>query len=280
MARVVGRENRSAGAILHRRNQSVTKCVILAGGRGTRISEESHLRPKPMIEIGNRPILWHIMKLYASHGVTEFVICLGYRGYMIKEYFLNYFLHSADVTIDMSTNSIEYHDSRSEPWRVTLVDTGETTRTGGRILRIRSFLDVEEPFFLTYGDGLADIDLSAQLSFHRMHGRLATMTVVRPPARFGSPTVEGDRIVAFEEKPQASTGVINGGFFVLGPQALDVIDDDDTPWETSPLERLVEKDELRSWAHDGFWQPMDTLREKELLDALWLRGEAPWKVWS
>jgi glucose-1-phosphate cytidylyltransferase len=258
----------------------LTKCVVLAGGRGTRISEESHLRPKPMVEVGTRPILWHIMKGYAAYGVTEFIICLGYRGYMIKEYFANYFLHSSDVTIDIASNTVSYNESRSEPWKVTLVDTGEATLTGGRILRIRQYLDSDEPFYLTYGDGLADIDFGAQLQFHRQHGRLATMTVVRPPARFGSSTVEGDRVVSFEEKPQASTGLINGGFFVLTPQAIDFIDGDDTPWETSPLKRLIENDELRAWHHDGFWQPMDTLREKELLEDIWASGQAPWKLWT
>jgi len=256
------------------------QCVILAGGRGTRISEESHLRPKPMIEIGGRPILWHIMKMYGHHGVTEFVICLGYRGYMIKEYFFNYFLHSSDVTIDIKTNTISYHNSRSEPWKVSLVDTGESTLTGGRVLRVRPYLDPDQPFFLTYGDGLADIDVGAQLEFHRRHGRLATMTVVRPPARFGRTRLEDDRVVAFEEKPQATTGVINGGFFVLSPDALDLVDGDDTPWETTPLERLVGADQLRAWHHDRFWQSMDTLREKELLQSLWDSGEAPWRVWE
>lgn len=255
------------------------KCVILAGGRGTRISEESHLRPKPMIEIGSRPILWHIMKHYSHHGVDDFVICLGYRGYMIKEYFANYLLHRSDVTIDLDANKISYHNHRSEPWRVTLVDTGETTHTGGRVLRVRQYLDDGEPFFVTYGDGVANIDLTAQLAFHREHGRLATMTVVRPPARFGSAKVEGDRVVKFVEKAQASEGLINGGFFVFSPGALESIDGDDTPLETTPLERLVVMDELRAWRHEGFWQPMDTLREKELLEAIWDRGEAPWKVW-
>lgn len=258
---------------------SPATCVILAGGRGTRISEESQLRPKPMIEIGARPILWHIMKCYGHFGVRDFVVCLGYRGYMIKEYFYNYFLHSADVTIDIAQNTIDYHGSRSEPWRVTLVDTGEDTLTGGRVLRARPFLHGESPFYLTYGDGLADIDLAAQLAFHRSHGRLATMTVVRPPARFGSSVVEGDRVVRFEEKPQATSGLINGGFFVLSPDALDVIEGDDTAWETSPLENLVKRDELRAWQHEGFWQPMDTLREKELLEGLWSTGDAPWRVW-
>lgn len=256
------------------------QCVILAGGRGTRISEESHLRPKPLIEIGGRPILWHIMKSYGHHGVTNFVICLGYRGYMIKEYFYNYFLHSSDVTIDVETNTVTYRDSRAEPWKVSLVDTGESTLTGGRLLRVRDYLEPGEPFYLTYGDGVADVDLVAELEFHRRHGRLATMTVVRPPARFGSTQIEADRVVAFEEKPQAASGMINGGFFVLSPDALKVIDGDDTPWETTPIERLVALDELRAWRHEGFWQPMDTLREKELLEALWAADQAPWKVWA
>lgn len=255
-------------------------CVILAGGRGTRLSEESHLRPKPMVEIGGRPILWHIMKTYGHHGVTEFVICLGYRGYMIKEYFFNYFLHSSDVTVDVQDNTVSYHDSRSEPWRVTLVDTGESTLTGGRVLRIRRYLRADQPFYLTYGDGLADVDLQAEMAFHNAHQRLATMTVVRPPARFGTTSVEEDRVVGFEEKPQADGGLINGGFFVLSPGALDLVDGDDTPFETTPIERLVAKDELRAWRHEGFWQPMDTLRERELLEGLWRSGRAPWRVWS
>lgn len=256
------------------------KCVILAGGRGTRISEESHLRPKPMIEIGSRPILWHIMKHYSHHGVDDFVICLGYRGYMIKEYFANYLLHRSDVTIDLDADEVIYHNHRSEPWRVTLVDTGEATHTGGRLLRVRQHLEDGEPFFVTYGDGVSNIDLTAEMAFHREHGRLATMTVVRPPARFGTATVEGDRVVDFVEKSQASEGLINGGFFVFSPGALDSIDDDDTPLETTPLERLAAKDELRAWHHEGFWQAMDTLREKELLEAIWARGDAPWKAWQ
>lgn len=256
------------------------KCVILAGGRGTRISEESHLRPKPMIEIGMRPILWHIMKLYSYYGVNDFVICLGYRGYMIKEYFANYFLHGSDVTVDLGSNRMTYHDCRSEPWRVTLVDTGEATHTGGRVLRVRRYLDEGEPFFVTYGDGLANVDVAAQLAFHRAHTRAATMTVVRPSARFGRADVEGDQVVSFAEKAQASEGLINGGFFVFSPGALDVIDGDDTALETTPLERLVASDDLRAWRHEGFWQPMDTLRDKESLEAIWARGEAPWRVWQ
>ncbi len=256
------------------------KVVILAGGRGTRISEESHLRPKPMIEIGGKPILWHIMKGYAQQGLVDFIICLGYRGYMIKEYFANYFLHGSDVTVDMQTNQIRYHDVRSEPWQVTLVDTGEATMTGGRVLRIRRFLDPNEDFCLTYGDGLANVDVRAQVEYHRQQKRLVTMTVVRPPARFGRSVVEGGRVVAFEEKPQAAAGVINGGFFVLSPRALDLIEGDDTPWESTPLQKLVAMDELSAWEHDGFWQPMDTLREKELLEDLWSSDSAPWKTWD
>jgi glucose-1-phosphate cytidylyltransferase len=232
-----------------------------------------------MIEIGGRPILWHIMKIYAAHGVQDFVVCLGYRGYMVKEYFNNYFLHSSDVTIDMQSNEVTYHSSRSEPWRVTLVDTGEGTMTGGRVLRAAGYLTPDEPFCLTYGDGVANIDLRAQMAFHAEHGRLATMTVVRPPARFGTSQVEGDRVVAFEEKPQASSGLINGGFFILSPGALEHIEGDDSPFETAPLEKLVAVDELRAWRHEGFWQAMDTLREKELLESYWASGRAPWKVW-
>ena len=233
-----------------------------------------------MIEIGRQPILWHIMKSYAQYGFTDFIICLGYRGYMIKEYFANHFLHSSDVTIDMRTNEVEYHDNRSEPWRVTLVETGENTMTGGRVLQVKRFLDPEEPFCLTYGDGLADIDLAAQFDFHRSQGRLATMTVVRPPARFGSSVVKDRQVVAFNEKPQAASGLINGGFFVLSPKALDLVEGDQTPWEREPLQRLVDMNQLSAWEHDGFWQPMDTLREKELLEELWETGQAPWKTWE
>ena len=256
------------------------KVIILAGGRGTRISEESHLRPKPMIEIGGKPILWHIMKSYAQHGLTDFIVCLGYRGYMVKEYFANHFLHESDVTIDMKTNHIQYHDNRSEPWRVTLVDTGESTMTGGRVRRVAPFLDTEEPFCLTYGDGLADVDLTSQIAFHREQGRLATMAVVRPPARFGTAVVEDREVMAFQEKPQATAGMINGGFFVLSPQVLDLIEGDETYWEREPLQRLVDMRQLSAWRHTGFWQPMDTLREKELLEELWRSGKAPWKTWE
>lgn len=255
------------------------KAVILAGGRGSRITEESHLRPKPMIEIGGMPILWHVMKIYSHFGVHDFVICLGYRGYMIKEYFANYFLHRSDVTVDLAGNSVVFHDTRSEPWRVSLVDTGEETLTGGRVLRVRSYLDEGEPFLLTYGDGLADVDVAGAIAFHESHGRVATMTVVRPQARFGSTTVRGDLVESFEEKAQAEGGLINGGFFVLQPAVLDLIAGDDTPFETEPLNKLVEMGELAAWRHDGFWQPMDTLRERELLEDYWNSGQAPWKLW-
>ncbi len=255
------------------------KCVILAGGRGTRISEESHLRPKPMIEIGGRPMLWHIMKGYASHGVNDFVVCLGYRGYMVKEFFNNYFLHSADVTINLSKNQVEFHDTRSEPWTVTLVDTGEATQTGGRLRRVRRYVE-DDPFCMTYGDGLADVDVTAQLAFHRGHGKMATMTVVPPPARFGSVVLSGDEVGAFEEKPLAEGGLINGGFFVLSPDVLDLIAGDDVAWERAPLEALADRKELRAWRHDGFWQPMDTLREKEVLESLWDSNDPPWRTWD
>lgn len=256
------------------------KVVILAGGRGSRISEESHLRPKPMIEIGGRPILWHIMKTYAHHGLRDFIVCLGYRGYQIKEYFLNYALHEADVTVDLASNTVEFHQVRAEPWRVTLIDTGLATQTGGRIKRVRSYLADDRPFCLTYGDGLGDVDIRGLVHFHRSHGRLATMTVVRPPARFGSVRVEQSAVTAFEEKPQAGGGQINSGFFVLDPMVTDVIEGDDVPWESTPLERLVTMEQLAAWEHQGFWQPMDTLREKELLERLWDEGRAPWKVWT
>jgi len=255
------------------------KTVILAGGRGTRIAEESHLRPKPMIEIGGRPILWHIMKMFARHGITDFVVCLGYRGYMVKEWFANYFLHESDVTIDMVSNTVEYHDTRTEPWRVTLVDTGESTLTGGRIKRVAPFLDDGEPFCLAYGDGVSDIDISGLVAFHREHGLQATMTVVRPAARFGSATLDDWRVTAFNEKTQATEGLINGGFFVLETSVLDLIDGDDTPWERGPLERLAAAGQMAAWQHDGFWQPMDTIRERELLESLWA-ADPPWRTWT
>ena len=255
------------------------KAVILAGGRGTRISEETHLRPKPMIEIGGRPLLWHIMKIYAAHGVNDFVICCGYRGYLIKEYFANYVLHMSDVTFDLGQNRTEVHEQYSEPWRVTLVDTGDDTLTGGRLKRVAGYLQEDDAFCFTYGDGVADVDVAAAIAFHRAHGKLATVTAVQPPGRYGALRMEGDRVRGFTEKPSGDGGLINGGFFVLSPRALDRISGDDTAWEAEPLTGLAEDGELVAFRHLGFWQPMDTLREKLLLEALWESGEAPWKVW-
>lgn len=256
------------------------KAVILAGGLGTRISEESVLRPKPMIEIGGRPILWHIMKLYSAHGVNEFVICCGYRGYMIKEYFANYFLHMSDVTFDMSNNSMEVHQRKSEPWRVTLVDTGESTLTGGRLRRIREHVCSEDAFYFTYGDGLSDVNLSAELEFHRRHGKLATVLAVQPPGRYGALSLQGSAVKGFTEKPRGDGGLINGGFFVLSPKVIDLIEGDQSSWEGAPLVRLAEKGELQAFEHCGFWQAMDTLRDKNHLEELWASGMAPWKGWK
>lgn len=256
------------------------KAVILAGGLGSRLSEETGLRPKPMVEIGGKPILWHIMKIYAAHGITDFIICLGYKGYVIKEFFANYFLHTTDVTFDLGNNEATYHRDRSqsENWRVTLVDTGPDTMTGGRLKRVREHLD-DDTFCLTYGDGVGDIDISASLGFHRTHGKAATVTGIVQPGRFGSLDIDGDRVAGFKEK-EADTGTwINGGFFVLEPRVLDVIDGDATSWEREPLERLAAADDLRCFRHTGFWQPMDTLREKQMLEGLWADGAAPWKVW-
>lgn len=255
------------------------KAVILAGGLGTRISEETELRPKPMIEIGGRPMLWHIMKLYSAHGVNEFVICCGYRGYVIKEYFANYFLHSSDVTFDMTSNRMEVHHRHAEPWRVTVVDTGEATMTGGRLRRIAEFVEDDDAFCATYGDGVADVDITATIAYHRSHGRLATVTAVEPPGRFGALEIRDGEVTGFIEKPRGEGGRINGGFFVLSPRCLDRIDDDDTVWELDPLTSLAKDGELMSWTHHGFWQPMDTLREKNLLESLWREGRAPWKIW-
>ena len=255
------------------------KAVILAGGLGTRISEESHLRPKPMIEIGGRPILWHIMKMYAAHGVNDFVICLGYKGYVIKEYFANYFLHMSDVTFDMAENRMEVHRRHAEPWRVTLVDTGDNTLTGGRLRRVREYLTPGEAFAFTYGDGVADIDLTAEFAFHRAHGKLATVAAVQPPGRYGALQIDGNRVSAFTEKPRGDGGLINGGFFVLQPEVLDLIPSDQTSWEAEPLAALAAQNQLQAFEHAGFWQPMDTLREKTLLEELWQSGQAPWKVW-
>ena len=256
------------------------KCVILAGGKGTRIAEESSTRPKPMVEIGGRPILWHIMKYYAAFGVSDFIVCLGHKGYMVKEYFANYFLHQADVTFDMTNNSVDYHDSRSEPWRVTLVDTGEDTMTGGRLRQIANYLDGDEPFCMTYGDGLSNIDIGAEIAFHRAQGRQATVACVRPPARFGRIVMEGGKVISFEEKPQAEGGLINGGFFVLERAVLALIAGNETVWEKEPMETLAAQGQLSAWVHHGFWQPMDTLRDKQTLTALWEGGTPPWKRWK
>lgn len=255
------------------------KAVILAGGLGTRISEETHLKPKPMIEIGGRPILWHIMKMYSAHGVNDFLICCGYRGYVIKEYFANYFLHMSDVTFDMSSNRMEVHERKAEPWRVTLVDTGDDTLTGGRLRRVRSYLEGESAFCFTYGDGVADVDIGALIRFHQAHGRQATVTAVCPPGRYGALNIEGTRVTGFAEKPRGDGGLINGGFFVLSPHVIDLIEGDRTSWEAYPLEKLASMDELRAFEHEGFWQPMDTLREKNLLEELWTSGKAPWRQW-
>jgi glucose-1-phosphate cytidylyltransferase len=256
------------------------KAVILAGGIGTRISEESHLRPKPMIEIGGRPIIWHIMKIYSHFGVREFVICLGYRGYMIKEYFSNYFLHNADVTIDAVSNKVEYHNNKTEPWRITLVDTGEDTMTGGRLKRVARYLAPNEPFCFTYGDGVADIDISRLIAFHNSHSKRATLTAVVPPGRYGAVSLEGDRVTRFVEKPAGDNSYINGGFFVLDPSVANLIKGDETAWEGEPLNRLAEGGELMAFRHSGFWQPMDTLRDRTHLENLWSDGDAPWKVWA
>jgi len=255
------------------------KAVILAGGLGTRISEETHLKPKPMIEIGGRPVLWHILKLYSAHGVNDFVICCGYKGYVIKEYFANYFLHMSDVTFDMATNKMTVHHQKAEPWKVTLVDTGEDTMTGGRLKRVKSYVSDEEAFCFTYGDGVADVDIAAGIAFHRSHGKLATVTAVQPPGRYGALQMEGQRVSGFMEKPRGDGGLINGGFFVLSPKCLDFIDGDETSWEGDPLTKIAAAGQLMAFEQQGFWQPMDTLREKTLLENLWESGKAPWKVW-
>jgi len=253
------------------------KTIILAGGLGTRISEESGLRPKPMIEIGGKPIIWHIMKMYFSHGINDFLICCGYKGYVIKEYFANYFLHMTDVTIDMTNNNIEVHYKNAEPWKVTLVDTGESTQTGGRLKRVADYIDGD--FCMTYGDGVSSVDISALLKFHKSHDKLATMTAVQPPGRFGALEIHGTKINSFLEKPQGDGAWINGGFFVLKPDVLDLIDGDETFWERKPLEKLAEHGQLEAFFHNGFWQPMDTLRDKNYLEDLWATGNAPWKSW-
>lgn len=254
------------------------QAVILAGGRGSRLTEETLLRPKPMVEIGGRPILWHIMSIYAAHGIHDFVVCLGYRGYMVKEYFANYLLHRSDVTIDLAGNRIEMHNVKAEPWRVTLVDTGDETMTGGRIRRALPYINTGEPFCMTYGDGLADIDISDLIEFHHRHGTRATVTAVRPPGRFGSLEVSGTRVTSFSEKPPGDGGWINGGFFVLSPLIDEYIEGDATVWESEPLERLAREDQLACYAHSGFWYAMDTVRDRDHLESLWLSGEAPWRV--
>lgn len=255
------------------------KAVILAGGLGTRIAEETHLRPKPLVEIGGRPILWHIMKIYSAHGIQDFVICCGYKGYLIKEYFANYFLHMSDVTISMANNQMEVHERKAEPWHVTLVDTGDTTLTGGRLSRVAAYLRQEEAFCFTYGDGLADVDVTAQLKFHRAHGQIATVTAVQPTGRYGALDLVEDQVRGFVEKPRGDEGWVNGGFFVLSPAVFEHINGDQTSWENEPLKKLASIGQLAAFRHRGFWQPMDTLRDKNLLEDLWASGKAPWKVW-
>jgi glucose-1-phosphate cytidylyltransferase len=256
------------------------KAVILAGGLGTRISEETHLKPKPMIEIGGKPILWHIMKIYSAHDVNDFIICCGYKGYVIKEYFANYFLHMSDVTFDMEHNTMKVHHRKAEPWRVTLVDTGEETLTGGRLRRVADHLEHEEAFCFTYGDGVSDVDISSEIAFHRQHGKLATVTAVQPPGRYGALQMEDAKVAGFTEKPRGDGGLINGGFFILSPKCIELITGDQSSWEGEPLSRLAAEGQLMAFEHNGFWQPMDTLREKNLLEDLWSSGQAPWKVWE
>ena len=256
------------------------KAVLLAGGLGTRISEETHLKPKPMIEIGGKPILWHIMKLYSAHGVNDFVICCGYKGYLIKEYFANYVLHMSDITFDMAHNTMEVHQQHAEPWRVTLVDTGDDTMTGGRLKRVVDYVKGEDEFCFTYGDGVADVDIAKSLVFHKQHGKLATITAVQPPGRYGAIERTNNQVTGFAEKPRGDGGLINGGFFVLSPKVLDLIEGDQTSWESEPLSQLAAEGEMMAFEHQGFWQPMDTLRDKNQLEELWDSGKAPWKIWT
>lgn len=256
------------------------KAVILAGGLGTRLSEETSIKPKPMVEIGGMPILWHIMKSYSAHGVSDFIICCGYKGYVIKEYFANYFLHMSDVTFDMRNNKMEVHQKRAEPWTVTLVDTGESSMTGGRLNRVRKYIENDEAFCFTYGDGVGDIDISASIEFHKQHGKAATLTATFPPGRFGALDMKQGRVLNFKEKPKGDGAMINGGFFVLSPKVLGYLGGDDTVWEQQPLQQLAEDGELMAYEHHGFWQPMDTLRDKHLLEELWASGKAPWKKWD
>jgi len=256
------------------------KAVILAGGLGTRLSEETTIKPKPMVEIGGKPILWHIMKSYSAHGINEFIICCGYKGYVIKEFFSNYFLHTSDVTFDLHYNTMEVHSRHAEQWKVTLVDTGEDTLTGGRLKRIRKYVENDDAFCFTYGDGVADIDISASIAFHKAHGKLGTMTAVQPPGRFGAISLEGQRILSFHEKPQGDGSWVNGGYFVLSPKVIDYIAGDSTVWEKEPMENLAVNNQIDAFFHPGFWQPMDTLRDRVLLEDLWSKGAAPWKRWS
>jgi glucose-1-phosphate cytidylyltransferase len=255
------------------------KAVILAGGLGTRLSEETGVRPKPMVEIGGKPILWHILKIYSQHAINDFIICCGYKGYMIKEYFANYFLHMSDVTFDMEQNRMEVHQSVAEPWRVTLIDTGESTGTGGRLARVRKYLAGEDVFCMTYGDGVGNIDITSTIAFHRAHGKSVTLTAVQPPARFGGLDLDGTSVSAFQEKPKGEGGWINGGYFVLSPEVLNEIPDDVCMFEQEPMQRLTVKNQVQAFFHHGFWQPMDTIRDKHRLEELWANGSAPWKTW-
>lgn len=254
------------------------KAVILAGGLGTRLAEETGVKPKPMVTVGGKPILWHIMRSYSHHGINEFVICCGYRGYVIKEYFANYFMHMSDVTFDMKNNQVEVHSRHAEPWKVTVVDTGDETMTGGRLKRVAPFIENEESFCMTYGDGVSDVDIAGSIAFHNSHGKLATLTATQPPGRFGALILDGSKVSSFQEKPQGDGAWINGGFFVLSPKVLQLIDGDDTVWERTPMESLAAQGQLEAFFHHGFWQPMDTLRDKVMLEELWQSGKAPWKI--
>ena len=256
------------------------KAVILAGGLGTRISEETHLKPKPMIEIGGKPVIWHIMKMYSFHGVNDFIICCGYKGYVIKEYFANYFLHMSDITFDISENTMKVHKKDAEPWKITLIDTGESTLTGGRLKKVSEYIKEEDAFCFTYGDGVSDIDISKTIQFHQSHGKLATVSAVTPPGRYGALELNDNQVTGFTEKPQGDGAVINGGFFVLSPKVLDLIEGDETSWEDEPLSKLAKNNDLMAFKHGGFWQPMDTLRDKNNLEDLWSKGLAPWKTWK
>jgi glucose-1-phosphate cytidylyltransferase len=256
------------------------KAVILAGGLGTRLSEETSIKPKPMVEVGGKPILWHIMKQYSAHGVNDFIICCGYKGYVIKEYFANYFLHMSDVTFDMQNNKMEVHKNHAEPWTVTLVDTGDHSMTGGRLLRVADYVKDDEAFCFTYGDGVTDLDISSTIKFHREHGKKATLTATFPPGRFGALDIQQGRVNSFKEKPKGDGAMINGGFFVLSPEVLEYIDGDECVWEQLPLNKLADEGELMAYEHHGFWQPMDTLRDKVYLEELWRQKKAPWKIWE